>query len=123
MPEAEGLVRDLATTNRTSASPPRLADLAGRDATGHAGPAAVRSVVPAIWGFDPAVQLLHVDDAVGALAHAADHELAGVYNVASHRVIRWRRAAIGWQTNHRVAVRPAAAPHRHGAMGVPTACW
>ena len=117
-------MRDLATTNpNLSVSILRLADLAGRDTTDMLGRLLSGRVVPAIWGFDPAVQLLHVDDAVGALAHAADHELAGVYNVASHRVIRWRRAAIGWQTNHRVAVRPAAAPHRHGAMGVPTACW
>ena len=92
--EAEGFVRDLATTNpNLSASILRLADLAGPDTNDTLGRLLSGRVVPAIWGFDPAVQLLHVDDAVAALEHAADHELAGVYNVASHRLIRWRRAA------------------------------
>ena len=92
--EAEGFVRDLATTNpNLSVSILRLADLAGPDTTDTLGRLLSGRVVPAIWGFDPAVQLLHVDDAVAALEHAADHELAGVYNVASHRLIRWRRAA------------------------------
>jgi UDP-glucose 4-epimerase len=92
--EAEGFVRDLASTNpNLSVSILRLADLAGSDTTDTLGRLLSGRVVPAVWGFDPAVQLLHVDDAVAALEHAADHELAGVYNVASNRLVRWRRAA------------------------------
>ena len=92
--EAEGFVRDLATTNpNLSVSILRLADLAGPDTTDTLGRLLSGRVVPAVWGFNPAVQLLHVDDAVAALEHAADHELAGVYNVASNRLVRWRRAA------------------------------
>ena len=92
--EAEGFVRDLATTNpNLSVSILRLADLTGPDTTDPLGQLLSGRVVPAVWGFDPTVQLLHVDDAVAALEHAADHELAGVYNVASNRLVRWRRAA------------------------------
>jgi UDP-glucose 4-epimerase len=92
--EAEGFMRDLGTTNpNLSVSILRLADLTGPDTTDTLGRLLSGRVVPAIWGFDPAVQLLHVDDAVAALEHAADHELAGVYNVASDRLVRWRRAA------------------------------
>lgn len=90
--EAEDFVRDLATANpNLSASILRLADLAGTY-----DPLAMlltRPVVPAAWGFDPPVQLLHLEDAATAVEHAARLELAGVYNVAADGLVRWRRAA------------------------------
>ena len=92
--EAEGYVRDLATTNpNLSASILRLADLAGPGTHDPLPSVLAGPVVPAVWGFDPPVQLLHVDDAVAALEHAADHDLAGVYNVGADELVRWRRAA------------------------------
>ena len=92
--EAEGYVRDLATANpNLSASILRLAELAGPGTNDPLAVLLASPAVPAVWGFDPAVQLLHVDDAVAALEHAADHELAGVYNVAADGLVRWRRAA------------------------------
>ncbi|MET0460338.1 MAG: NAD-dependent epimerase/dehydratase family protein [Ilumatobacteraceae bacterium] len=103
--EAEGYVRDLATTNpNLSASIVRLADLADLADLTDLSDLAVRRthdplsellaspVVPTVWGFDPSVQLLHIDDAVAALEHAADHDLAGVYNVGADELVRWRQA-------------------------------
>lgn len=92
--EAEGFVRDLAVANpNLTATVLRLADLVG---VGTDDPLAVlltSRVVPAAWGFDPHVQLLHVDDAAAAVEHAASHELTGFYNVAGDGLVRWREAA------------------------------
>ena len=43
--------------------------------------------VPAILGFDPRLQLVHADDVAGALLHATESELPGVYNVAGDGVL------------------------------------
>ena len=92
--EAEGYVRGLATSNpNLSASILRLADLAGCNARDPLVALLAGPFIPAVWGFDPSVQLLHVDDAVSALGHAADHDLAGIYNVGADDHVRWRRAA------------------------------
>jgi UDP-glucose 4-epimerase len=92
--EAEGFVRDLATENpNLSVSILRFADLAGPGTHDPLATLLASPVAPAVWGFDPPVQLLDVDDAVAALEHASDHDLAGVYNVAADGLVRWRRAA------------------------------
>ncbi len=92
--EAEGYLRTLATTNpNMSASLLRLADLTGRGIREAVAALLAGRVVPAVWGFDPPVQLLHVDDAVAAFEHAATHDLAGIYNVGAPDLVRWRRAA------------------------------
>jgi UDP-glucose 4-epimerase len=44
-------------------------------------------VVPSILGFDPRCQFIHQDDVIGALAHAARHDLPGVYNAAADGVL------------------------------------
>jgi len=44
-------------------------------------------VVPTILGFDPRWQFVHEDDVIGALAHAALHQLPGAYNVAGDGVL------------------------------------
>ena len=91
--EAEGYVRDLATTNpNLSASILRLADVAGGGADDPLSALLASPIVPAMWGFDPSVQLLHIDDAVTAIEHAIDRDLAGVYNVGADKLLRWRRA-------------------------------
>jgi len=43
--------------------------------------------VPGILGFDPRYQFIHEDDIVGALHHAATHDLPGVFNVAPDGVL------------------------------------
>lgn len=45
------------------------------------------AVVPGVAGFDPRVQLLHREDAVAALEHAALERLDGVFNVAADGVL------------------------------------
>lgn len=45
-------------------------------------------VVPSLLGFDPLLQVIHVDDAVAAIAHAAAAvDLNGVVNVAAEGVL------------------------------------
>lgn len=39
--------------------------------------------VPTLMGFDPRLQFIHESDAVTALEHAADHDVAGTFNVAA----------------------------------------
>ncbi len=41
------------------------------------------AVVPTLLGFDPRFQVVHDEDAVGALAHAVDHPVPGTFNVAA----------------------------------------
>jgi UDP-glucose 4-epimerase len=43
--------------------------------------------VPMIAGFDPRYQFIHVDDVVGALEFAVEHDVPGVYNVAPDGVL------------------------------------
>ena len=43
--------------------------------------------VPAILGFDPRLQLVHADDVAGALLHATQSNLPGVFNVAGDGVL------------------------------------
>jgi UDP-glucose 4-epimerase len=44
-------------------------------------------VLPAILGFDPRVQFIDEEDAIGALAHVARHRLPGAYNAAGDGVL------------------------------------
>lgn len=77
----------------------RLQELAGRDCRGPLATLLARPLVPWIPGFDSAIQLLHVVDAVSALAWAAVVELAGLYNVSSASMLRWSEAVRA--TGHR----------------------
>lgn len=40
------------------------------------------SPVPTVMGFDPMIQLLHVEDAAEAVVRALESDVAGVYNIA-----------------------------------------
>ena len=103
--EAEGYLRNMsASSPHINVSILRFADLA---ATSPAGPLAEllrRTVVPTFAGFNPKIQLLHLDDAAAALEHAADRGLAGVYNVAGPQPLPWRDAA--HRTQHATTFPP-----------------
>jgi UDP-glucose 4-epimerase len=99
--EAEEYLRDLAEHQpHLSVAILRLADLAGPATSGALASLWHRRLVPYLAGYDPPIQVLHVDDAIRAIEHAADHELAGTMNVAGRGVVTWRAAA-------RLAGRPA----------------
>lgn len=40
--------------------------------------------VPTLMGFDPRLQFIHESDAVAALEHTADHDVAGTFNIAAN---------------------------------------
>ena len=92
--EAEQYLRSMAMANpHIAVSILRLADLAGPPPS--RGPLAEllgAGLVPMLAGFDPLIQLLHVDDAAAALQHAVVGGLAGIYNVAAHPPLRWSDA-------------------------------
>ena len=100
--EAENYVRDLADAHpHLWVCILRLGDLIGGGRASRLASLLNRPVVPALWGYDPSVHLLDVDDAAAALEHALEAELIGLYNVAGNGPLRWRKAA-------RVAERPVA---------------
>lgn len=70
----------------------RLQQLVGPAVRGPLAALLARDPVPSVLGFDPAIQLLHLEDAADALIHAASQALAGVYHVASAGVVRWGEA-------------------------------
>lgn len=92
--EAEDYARDVAErAPHLSVAILRLQAPVGRGVRGPLARALAQPVLPRIPGFDPPVQMLHIDDAVGAMRFAAEVELAGVYNVASEGVLRWSEVA------------------------------
>jgi UDP-glucose 4-epimerase len=42
---------------------------------------------PTLLGFDPMMQLIHEDDVIEALAHAANDDLPGIFNVAAEGLL------------------------------------
>ncbi len=87
--EAEEYARSLAKRlPHVNVAIMRLQELAGRECRGPLSTILARPLVPRMLGFDPAIQLLHADDAVSALSWAANVELAGVYNVSSAGMLR-----------------------------------
>jgi UDP-glucose 4-epimerase len=91
--EAEDYARSLAKRMpHVNVAILRLQELVGREYFGPLASLLSRPLVPQVVGFDPAVQFLHIDDAVDAIAWAAEVELAGLYNVASKGLIRWSEA-------------------------------
>lgn len=91
--EAEDYARDLAhRLPHVNVAILRLQQLIGPGVRGPLGSLLARSPVPTLIGFDPAIQLLHLEDAADAIGFVARSELAGVYNVASRGLIHWRDA-------------------------------
>ena len=70
----------------------RLADLAGDGVMSPLGSLLAGSASPRYLGFDPRIQFLHIDDAVGAIEHAVELYLSGLFNVASRGTVRWSTA-------------------------------
>lgn len=46
-------------------------------------------LVPEVLGFDPRFQFTHEDDVVGALIHATNRSVPGIYNVAGDGTMPW----------------------------------
>jgi UDP-glucose 4-epimerase len=91
--QAEHYMRALAEDNpHISVAILRLADLAGVPPQGQLARLLSRRIVPSIAGFDPPVQLLDLDDAAGALQHAAELALAGTYNATADGALPWSSA-------------------------------
>jgi len=67
----------------------RFADLIGPGVTGPLASMLEGRWSPRLVGYDPMIQLLHVEDAVHAVEHAMEHDLAGTFNVASPGVLPW----------------------------------
>ena len=82
--EAEDYARDVADRRpHLNVAILRLQQLVGDHLRSPMAALLAQPVLPSVIGFDPPIQLLDVEDAVDALAFAAQLELAGVYNVAS----------------------------------------
>jgi len=91
--EAEDYARDVAhRLPHVNVAIMRLQQLVGPDTRGPLANLLAHDPIPVLIGFDPPIQLLHIEDAVSALAFAAHRELAGLYNVASAGVIHWQDA-------------------------------
>lgn len=90
--EAEEYARDVAArAPHLNVAILRLQELAGPGAQGPLANTLAQRLVPRLLGFDPPVQFLHLEDAARGLCFAADIELAGVYNLASEGMLRWRQ--------------------------------
>jgi UDP-glucose 4-epimerase len=86
--EAETMLSEFAHANPgVTVTSLRVADTIGGELRGSHLALLSLPVVPAILGFDPRWQFVHQDDVIGALEHAARHELPGVYNVAADGVL------------------------------------
>jgi UDP-glucose 4-epimerase len=86
--EAEDAVRDFAARNRrVTVTTLRFCNGLGPDLdTSHTALLSLPAV-PGILGFDPRYQFIHEEDIVGALHHAVQHDLPGVYNAAPDGVL------------------------------------
>ena len=92
--EAEGYLRDLAEHQpHISVAILRLADLVGAGISSPVATLWTAPLIPFVAGYDPAIQVLHIDDAIGAVEHAVARQLAGTFNVAGSDVVSWLHAA------------------------------
>lgn len=87
--EAEDYARDVASRcPHLDVAILRLQQLVGDGIDSPISALLGQPILPSVIGFDAALQLLSIEDAVRALVFAARLELAGVYNVASVGMIR-----------------------------------
>jgi UDP-glucose 4-epimerase len=85
---AEEAVSEFASARRgTTLTVVRCTDVLGDDQ--RSSPLALLGlpVIPSLLGFDPRMQFIHEDDAIGALAHVVRHELPGRFNAAADGVL------------------------------------
>lgn len=86
--DAERAVADFAAGNPgVTVTVLRVADGIGGEPPGSHLALLGLPVVPSILGFDPRCQFIHEDDVIGVLAHAARHDLPGIYNAAADGVL------------------------------------
>ena len=110
--EAEGLVQDFAEENpHIAVTLLRFADVLGADIATPIARNLSRPVCPAIFGFDPLVQVVDEDDVVRALELATRRLLPGVFNVAGPGRLPWSEVAgiCGTRLLPLPPVRPALA--------------
>lgn len=106
--EIADLVRDFAVDNpEVTVSDLRFANVLGSDLSTVFSRMLRMPVVPEVLGYDPRLQFVHEDDVTSALAYAAHHDVAGVFNVAGPRTTTWSAvcAAVG---RRRIAMPPVA---------------
>jgi UDP-glucose 4-epimerase len=85
---AERAVEAFAAANpTTTVTVLRLADEIGAEARSSYRQLMALPAVPSLLGFDPRCQLIHEEDVIAALAHAAGHDIPGIYNVAADGVL------------------------------------
>jgi UDP-glucose 4-epimerase len=86
--EAEAAVAQFAAANpSTTVTTLRVADAIGGEVRASHLALLGLPIVPSILGFDPRWQFIHQDDVIGALAHAARHDIPGIYNAAGDGVL------------------------------------
>ncbi len=91
--EAEGYARGVAEcTPHLNVSILRLQQLVGEGVRSPIASLLGQPILPNVIGYDAPLQVLAIEDAVGALVFAGEYELAGVYNVASAGVLRYSEA-------------------------------
>jgi len=91
--ELEGLVTAFARRHPgVACTLLRLQPVVGRDLDTPVNRLVRAPVVPTVLGYDPRVQLLDVDDAIGALRRAVLHPVRGPVNVAADGVVSLSRA-------------------------------
>ena len=119
--EAERYLRDLADGQpHISVAVLRLADLAGPATWSPLTSLWRRPIVPYVAGYDPPIQVLHIDDAAAAVEHAVADELAGTMNVAGPGVVPWRTTApLVGRAAVPAPIVPDAAAAVLAALGVP----
>ena len=106
--EAEEYARDVALRRpHLNVAILRLQHLVGRNTQSPLARLFAQDRIPVPIGFDPAIQLLHIDDAASAIVFATRSELAGLYNVASEGLIHWRDA-IRVSGRQAISVPPAS---------------
>lgn len=96
--EVEDYVRDFAEDNpHVSVTLLRVANVIAADHDTPMLTALRMPAVPAVFGFDPLIQVVHVEDCVSALAYSVQADLPGIYNVAADGMIPWSemRAILG----------------------------
>ena len=98
--ELESYVHQFADKRRdVDVSLLRTADVVAPGADGALARLLTRTIVPMVAGFDPRLQVLHVDDAVAAVAALVVSPVTGTMNIAPDDVVLWShlvRAAGRW---------------------------
>ncbi len=92
--EVEGYLRDFAVDSpQVAVTLMRFANVVGTDIVTPLSKALELPAVPAIFGFDPSLQLLEEDDVVRSIDFVVANEVAGVFNVAGDRRLPWSEVA------------------------------